>query len=46
MSPDLNDVLIGTVKIINFIKSNAINFRLSSILSDEEMEFEHLNNFM
>jgi len=46
ISPDLNDVLIETVKIINFIKSiAALNCKLYSILC-EVMGSEHSNLLM
>ncbi|XP_053117964.1 zinc finger MYM-type protein 6-like [Hemicordylus capensis] len=40
MSPDLHEVLAQAVKIINFIKCNALNSRLFTILCDE-MGSEH-----
>jgi hypothetical protein len=45
MSPDLNKVLTEAVKIINFIKCNAINSRLFLILC-EEMGSEHSHLLM
>lgn len=40
ISPDLNEVLTETIKIINFIKCNALNSRLFSMLC-EKMGSEH-----
>lgn len=45
MSPDLNEVLTQAVKIINFIKSNALNSRLFLVLC-EEMGSEHSHLLM
>ncbi|XP_060870180.1 zinc finger MYM-type protein 6-like [Metopolophium dirhodum] len=45
MSPDLNEVLTEAVKIINFIKCNALNSRLFLILC-EEMGSEHSHLLM
>lgn len=45
MSPDLNEVLTEAVKIINFIKRNALNSRLFLFLC-EEVGSEHCHLLM